>query len=900
MSQTPPPAATAGPPEFVPPPLDLVTPQLTLRAVLSGMVIGGLLSACNIYTGLTIGWGLNMSIITVLVSYALWMTFSRITGYRAWTILENNMAQTAASSAAAVSSAGLVAPIPALTMLTGQTLTWPQMAVWVFSVCMVGITVAIPLRRQMIVVDKLPFPGGIATAEMLKEMYAHGREAIARVSMMMSAAGVAIVVKLLATPAQLMPAFVKWLLAKLGAAGFHIPTWSPNIAIKGNSLQSLSFGLDPSLLMVGVGGLIGFRACVSLIIGAVVAWLWLAPWLIENRYLALSVSEPLPQWPAEVGSLRPTDYGYARYTAENRQLAFYGQMTADQRETLLARSADPSWRAAVERLYVRSQLRLAAPLAALPPGAGLDGVPLRFDAQRGELLVTGGVSQAQWKALAAASPDPDWQAALKKLREHATYTTVYTREFTAPLPEVHKGLTLPRELDAKLRIDPRARTLVVRGVLTEADVRLLEQHLEPQRREHPAAGPAVDALLAAAHRLVAASNARLEIPATWPAAIAEFATYDDATKTFVVRGALGPAEKAALLAIGAQDVAFVSSVDALVRACAVPAARANFTDVVSWLLWPGVALMVVSSLVSFAFSWKSVMRSFRFSGDAGAAAPPATGEVPLRWTLLAISIALVLSVVLQVQFFGIAAWIAVLGVLLSFVLALVAARVSGETNTTPVGAMGKVTQFVFGMLAPASPAPNLMAANVTGGAASQAADLLHDLKTGYMIGAMPRRQVVAQVCGALAGSLLGSFFYILMIPHPREQLVTAQWPAPAVATWKAVAELFMFGLEAMPRGALTAVLIATALGIILPILSQVLPAKAKVWVPSPASLGLAFVINGFNSVSMFIGGTLALVLPKLFPKWSGRFLLAIWAGLIAGESLTGVYVAFEQVYLGLR
>lgn len=900
MSQTPPPpAAAAGPPEFVPPPLDLVTPQLTLRAVLTGMLIGGLLSACNIYTGLTIGWGLNMSIITVLISYALWMTFSRLTGYRPWTILENNMAQTAASSAAAVSSAGLVAPIPALTMLTGETLTWPQMAVWVFSVCIVGITVAIPLRRQMIVVDKLPFPGGIATAEMLKEMYAHGREAIARVSMMMSAAGVAIVIKLLATPVQLMPVFVKWLLAKLGAAGFHIPTWSPSIAIKGSSLQSLSFGLDPSLLMVGVGGLIGFRACVSLIIGAVVAWLWLAPWLIENRYLALSVSEPLAQLPAEVGSLRPADYGYARYTGENRQLAFYGQMSADQREALLARTTDPAWRAAVERLYVRSQLRLAARLAALPPGVRLDGLPLRHDAQRGELLVTGGVSEAQWKALASASPDPAWHAALTALQERASYTTIFTREFTAPLSEFHKALTLPRELAAKLRIDPRARTLVARGVLTTDDVRLLEQHLEPQRTEHPAAVPAVEALLAAARGLMAASNARLDIPATWPAAIADFATYDDATKTFVVRGAIGPAERAALVSIGAQDPAFAAAVDALQRAATLRFAQANFTDVVSWLLWPGVALMVVSSLVSFGFSWKSVARSFRFTREAGAA-PPATGEVPLRWVLALISVALVLSVVLQVRFFGISAWIAVLGVLLSFVLALVAARVSGETNTTPVGAMGKVTQFVFGMLAPASPAPNLMAANVTGGAASQAADLLHDLKTGYMIGAMPRKQAVAQMCGALAGSLLGSFFYLLMIPHPREQLVTAQWPAPAVATWKAVAELFMFGLEAMPRGALTAVLIATALGIILPILSQVLPKRAKVWVPSPASLGLAFVINGFNSVSMFIGGTLALVLPKLFPKWSGRFLLAIWAGLIAGESLTGVYVAFEQVYLGLR
>jgi uncharacterized oligopeptide transporter (OPT) family protein len=244
--------------------------------------------------------------------------------------------------------------------------------------------------------------------------------------------------------------------------------------------------------------------------------------------------------------------------------------------------------------------------------------------------------------------------------------------------------------------------------------------------------------------------------------------------------------------------------------------------------------------------------------------------------------------------FAIVWWAAILGVLASFALAVVGARVSGETNTTPVGAMGKVTQLLFGVLVPQNPAPNLMAANVTGGAASQCADLMHDLKTGYMLGAMARYQAFSQLCGALAGSLLGAMWYKLLIPHPSQQLITPEWPAPAVVTWKAVAELFMVGLDALPEGAATAMMIAAAVGVVFPILDRLLPRSARVFVPSCAAIGLAFVINAHDCVSMFIGGTIALLLSKIVPNWTARFLIVICSGIVAGEALTGVGAAIEK------
>jgi len=60
------------------------------------------------------------------------------------------------------------------------------------------------------------------------------------------------------------------------------------------------------------------------------------------------------------------------------------------------------------------------------------------------------------------------------------------------------------------------------------------------------------------------------------------------------------------------------------------------------------------------------------------------------------------------------------------------------------------------------------------------------------------------VFGVLAGSLVASTLYLVLIPDPQVQLIIAEWPAPAVVTWKAVTEVLSQGLEAMPPAAVPA------------------------------------------------------------------------------------------------
>src|SRR6266511_4568855 len=143
----------------------------------------------------------------------------------------------------------------------------------------------------------------------------------------------------------------------------------------------------------------------------------------------------------------------------------------------------------------------------------------------------------------------------------------------------------------------------------------------------------------------------------------------------------------------------------------------GYGTIVQWTLWGGVACMVSSSLLSFALQWRTALRAFAdlramVGGDGrGAADPIAAIETPAWWFLVGQLVGFLGLAWLGHRTFGMPYWQTAIAVALSFALALVACRVTGETDTTPVGAMGKITQLVFGALHPGNMNVNLMSAN---------------------------------------------------------------------------------------------------------------------------------------------------------------------------------------------
>ena len=205
----------------------------------------------------------------------------------------------------------------------------------------------------------------------------------------------------------------------------------------------------------------------------------------------------------------------------------------------------------------------------------------------------------------------------------------------------------------------------------------------------------------------------------------------------------------------------------------------------------------------------------------------------------------------------------VMVLLLALVLAMVAARVVGETGIPPIGALGKIAQLGTGSLAPGLPAANLMGANVTGGAAGQTADLLNDLKAGALLNAAPAPLFAAQLLGVAVGSIAGTASYLLLIPDPAAQLLTPEWPAPAVATWKAVAEVMAGGLAALPPLSVTAAVLGALAGLLLACWQHRAPARLAAWAPSASAAGLAFVIPAWIAFGLCLGALAARLLEPL-------------------------------------
>lgn len=570
--------------------------QLTPRAVITGMLIGGVMSISNLYVGLVTGWGLGVTITACIIAFGVFKALEAvIPAYRKdhFTILENNTMASAASAAGYMASAGLVSAFPALMLTTGRNLLWWEMMAWLAAISLLGVFMAVPLKRQLINVDKLPFPTGTATAETLRSMHTAGAEALAKAhSLMWAAVGGAVV--------------ALWRDAPFFGR-FALPGSFPIApGERGQKLQEeLTIGIEGSTIMVAAGAIMGIRVGVSLLLGAVIYYGVIGPVLVE-------------------------------------------------------------------------------------------------------------------------------------------------REIVAP----------------------------------------------------------------------------------------------------------------------------------------------GYSGIVSWVLWPATAMMVTGGLLSFALRWKTIVRAF--SGLAGLVGKKSSHvdplehvEVPSSWFVAGTVVTGAATILMGHFLFDISWWMGILAVLATFLLSVVAARATGETDVTPVGAMGKITQLTYGVIAPSNLTTNLMTASVTAGAAAHSADLLTDLKSGYLLGGNPRKQTIAQLFGVAAGTLFCVPVYTLIVDP--EVLGTVDLPAPAAQVWASVARMMADGLGALPEGALVGIAIGGALGIVLTLGEEFLPAYRK-WIPSTTGLGIAGVIPAFNSISMFLGALGAWLLMRSKPKTAEKYTISVSSGLIAGESLMGVAI----------
>src|SRR6202166_4103819 len=146
-------------------------PELTLRAILLGGLITLAFTAANVYIGLKVGLTFATSIPAAVISMVVLRLF------KSSSIYENNIVQTVAS--AAVTLAAIIFVLPGLVMIGW----WQGFPYWTtFLICasggILGVLFTIPLRRAMVTTSDLPYPEGVAAAEVL-EVGSRAREAVA-------------------------------------------------------------------------------------------------------------------------------------------------------------------------------------------------------------------------------------------------------------------------------------------------------------------------------------------------------------------------------------------------------------------------------------------------------------------------------------------------------------------------------------------------------------------------------------------------------------------------------------------------------------------------------------------------------------------------------------------------
>ncbi|MCA1827514.1 MAG: OPT/YSL family transporter [Myxococcales bacterium] len=224
-------------------------PELTVRALASGLAVGGLLCVANLYMGLKTGIWDSGHVTASILAFAL--ASGRLTRS------ENNVAQAAATAAGGVpAAAGLLGAIPALELIGRAVPGW-GIALWGLTMAVIGILFGATLRKRLLEQEKLPFPTGVATAEVIEALQ-KGTSDRTRPLMWGGVVG----------------AVVGWFRDGKPAV---IPAV---LSVPGLSTYGIGVSLSP--LLWGVGMVVGLRIALSVLLGSVLGWAVLAPWLVSG------------------------------------------------------------------------------------------------------------------------------------------------------------------------------------------------------------------------------------------------------------------------------------------------------------------------------------------------------------------------------------------------------------------------------------------------------------------------------------------------------------------------------------------------------------------------------------------------------------------------------------------
>jgi putative OPT family oligopeptide transporter len=237
--------------------------ELTIRGLILGALLTTVFTAANVYLGLKVGLTFASSIPAAVISMAI------LSAVKDSTILENNIVQTVASAAGTLSA--IIFVLPGL-VIVGW---WTEFPFWQsFFICLaggvLGVVFTIPLRRALVTTSDLPYPEGVAAAEVLKvgsetrgetkDETGEAREGLVAVILgSVASAGLAIV--------------TSTRIAAGGLSGF----------IRLGATASTGYDFAWSLALLGAGHLVGLSVGMAILVGQVISWVIAVPILTSMQ-----------------------------------------------------------------------------------------------------------------------------------------------------------------------------------------------------------------------------------------------------------------------------------------------------------------------------------------------------------------------------------------------------------------------------------------------------------------------------------------------------------------------------------------------------------------------------------------------------------------------------------------
>lgn len=321
----------------------------------------------------------------------------------------------------------------------------------------------------------------------------------------------------------------------------------------------------------------------------------------------------------------------------------------------------------------------------------------------------------------------------------------------------------------------------------------------------------------------------------------------------------------------------------------------TFKAITMWSLWGGAAIMTTSSLYSFFSKPQIIIQSFqKMFSKGGTKQHDVLEKIELPMWIFAVGIPVfgALTVYLGHIWFGIHYVLGLIAIPLVFVFTLIAVTSTGLTAITPGGALGKLTQITYGVLAPGNITTNLMTAGITSEVSLNASNLLMDIKPAYMLGGKPRHQAIGHFLGIFAGGLVAVPVFYLLFNGDISLFTSEKLPLPGASIWKGVAEVLTKGLSNLHITAQIAALVGAVLGIVIEILNKKTQGRFPI---SGVGLGLGFVLRFTDAWSMALGTLIFWIARKVCKNKESVSYRAfvdnqetLAAGVIAGGSIIGI------------